>query len=334
MPSSEQCLCCAPGVPLPIDCAKSLRSLEVGEVKVLCMTDGGVTTQAAWMFNQRRNLSTGALEEYPQIGQDVLKANFPNELAVLSFGCTLLRCNGQNILLDTSLGSVEPPIMPAMARTRPDRDLREILGAVGLTTDDVDLVVHTHLHRDHTGWNVSRSDCGKLVPTFGKAKHVVQRAELAYWSSSQSLRERVKYDDYIRPLEELGMLQIVDGDCQLTAEVSLILCPGHTPGHQVARIFSGGQTAIFVGDALHQIAQIQNPHWSPFFDWAPGPSAASRAELLQRIHGEGALLLSPHFPFPGAGRLESVDGPEGGLEFVPEVGLAVEASEASNCDDA
>lgn len=328
MPPSEQCLCCAPGVPLPVDPAKSVRLLAVGDVDVLCMTDGGVTTKAAWMFNQRRKLDTGELVAYPQISQEDLAANFVDELAVLSFGCTLLRCGGKSILLDTSLGSVEPPIMPAMTRTRPDRDLREILGAVGLATDDVDLVVHTHLHRDHTGWNVTMGDGGVLVPTFGNAKHVIQRAEFAYWGSSPGLRERVKYDEYIKPLEDLGMLQIVDGDCQLTPEITLHLCPGHTPGHQIARICSGGQTAIFVGDALHQIAQIQNPHWNPFFDWAYGPAVASRRDLVQRIHEERALLLSPHFPFPGAGRLELVDGAESSLKFVPETGSAVGPSES------
>lgn len=78
---------------------------------------------------------------------------------------------------------------------------------------------------------------------------------------------------------------------------------GHTPGLQVTHIVSQGETAYFIGDALHVLLQFGKPHLSPSFDWSIEKSVPSRIKLLDTIKEEGALLLSPHLPFPGVGRV-------------------------------
>merc|ERR1712032_403352 len=115
-------------------------------------------------------------------------------------------------------------------------------------------------------------------------------------TSSDALRRRCHFEDNLAPLESAGMVQLVDGLCELIPGILLLPFPGHTPGHQVVRVDGGAARAYYVGDALHTIAQVQQPSWCPMFDWAPPASIASRRALLERIMEEDAMLLSPHFP--------------------------------------
>ncbi|CAK0842506.1 unnamed protein product, partial [Prorocentrum cordatum] len=107
------------------------------------------------------------------------------------------------------------------------------------------------------------------------------------------------------------MVDLVDGEVELLPGLRLLPCPGHTPGHQAVRIDGGaGRVAYFVGDALHQAQQILEPGLCPV------PAARRRPlrvrALLDRASREGALLLSPHLPFPGCGRVRA----EGGGRFL------------------
>ena len=152
--ASSACLCCAPDIQHVEKPSQAFRSFALGDVKVHCLTDGGVTTPAEWMFNQRRNNATGQLDKWAQLSDMDIEDSFPNGQVPLSFGCVVLQCRETNIVLDTSLGCVDPPIMPAFTVTRPILDLRDVLQSLGLAPSDIHYVVHTHMHRDHTGWNV------------------------------------------------------------------------------------------------------------------------------------------------------------------------------------
>lgn len=321
--SMGSCLCCcAHGPPLRAhssDPKASVHKFMVGDICVHVLTDGAVTIDATNMF--------------PSVPRAELAAAFPNVEAVLSFGCTLLRTpGGLNVLLDTSLGCTASPYGAASARVlsgeqraaRPPTDLRTLLAAVGITPADVSLVVHSHLHADHTGWNVVADGHGKrgVEPLFKHARHLVQRDEYEYWSSTEALRARASFDTNVAPLEQWkpqgrahrgappsgsrGLLQLVDGAHEVCDGVALEPFAGHTPGHQIVRLASRGQCAYFVGDALHVVQQVAAPHWTPIFDWAPAQAAAVRVALLERLAREGANLFSPHFPFPGIGTVERV----------------------------
>jgi len=89
--------------------------------------------------------------------------------------------------------------------------------------------------------------------------------------------------------------------------VEVVPCEGHTPGHQVIRIVDGKDSekrgVYWIGDAMHHLAQVQSPAWSPVFDWDPEISAKSRIRLMKNIVEENAILLSPHFPYPGCGTI-------------------------------
>ena len=177
---------------------------------------------------------------------------------MLSFGCALLQVGvgtpeAMNILLDTSLGCVQPPLTKQMTKLRELRDLRHLLAAAGITPEEVNIVTHSHLHRDHTSWNVVPDGADGFRPLFTNAKHIVQQVEHDYWSSTETLRNRCHWDTYIAPLERAGMIELVEGNVEIAPGVSFVLTPGHTPGHSVTQISSMGQMAYFIGDMCHQV---------------------------------------------------------------------------------
>jgi glyoxylase-like metal-dependent hydrolase (beta-lactamase superfamily II) len=127
-----------------------------------------------------------------------------------------------------------------------------------------------------------------------------------YWSSTPELRARSGWDETIRPVEEAGKLRLVDGSLEIAAGVTLRPAGGHTPGHQVVVVEDPeAGKAYLVGDLLHQTLQVEHRDWSPRFDWDAEKARESRELVLGEIEREGARMLSPHFPFPGVGRIEA-----------------------------
>jgi glyoxylase-like metal-dependent hydrolase (beta-lactamase superfamily II) len=219
----------------------------------------------------------------------------------LNFGAWLLRSEGRNVLFDTGIGTrgamrlAEEPVLP------------EVLRASGVMPEEVDLVVISHLHFDHTGWNTVDIDDG-TVPLFPNARHVVQQAEWEYWTASEELRAAANYDTALAPIEAAGLLDLVEGEHEVTAELTTIPTPGHTPGHVSMVVASAGERAYVIADAAHHRVQVSEPTWSPGADVDAEQSSKTRAALFERIEREDALLASGHFDFPGFGHVAREDG--------------------------
>ena len=220
-----------------------------------------------------------------------------------NFGCWLIRSKGNTILVDTGLGNrgdhrpvVSPPSLPS------------VMEAAGVKAVDVDIVVFTHLHFDHTGWNTT-GDGDAVRPVFPNARHVVQRTELEFWTGD---RERPPhgsaYDVVLAPIENAGLLDVVEEDYALTSEVVTVPTPGHTPGHVSLAIVSGGEHAYILGDVAHKPVQLTETDWCPIQDFQPALATRSRRALFDRIERENALIAAGHFPFPGMGYARREDG--------------------------
>ena len=124
----------------------------------------------------------------------------------------MLGGSGKHVLMDTSLGHVDPP------DTTPSRDIRTLLqAAAGITRHDIDAVTLSHGHPDHVAGSVLRADDGELVPMFPNAVHYMQRAEYDY--ASDSMREAWKFDTYLGAVEEAGLLRVIDGEPQRFAAI-------------------------------------------------------------------------------------------------------------------
>ena len=168
------------------------------------------------------------------------------------------------------------------------------------------MVLCTHLHADHVGWNTQRVD-GRWVPTFPRARHLFARREIEHF------RERMQnegpaihhgiWQDSIQPVLDAGLAEFVDGVHDVVPGVSLHPAPGHTPGCVMVRLFDGTSTAWLIGDVIHHPMQVDRPDWYSRFCEDPPAAVASRVGLLESIADSTARLIPAHFPNPTSVRI-------------------------------
>ncbi|SER89003.1 Glyoxylase, beta-lactamase superfamily II [Lentzea xinjiangensis] len=220
----------------------------------------------------------------------------------------LLRSEGRTILVDTGVGNhKDRPYSPIWSRL--DTDYLDHLAAAGVRPEDVDVVVNTHLHVDHVGWN-TRLDGRAWVPTFPNATYLMTRRDFEFWDPAGEHRSVLGrgnqnvFEDSVAPVHEAGLTHLWEGSYRIDANLRLDLAPGHTPGSSVLVLDSGGDRALFVGDLLHSPLQIVEPDVNSCFCEDPAESRATRHELLGRAAEDRALVFPAHFGGQGAAEVE------------------------------
>jgi glyoxylase-like metal-dependent hydrolase (beta-lactamase superfamily II) len=265
--------------------------VTVGSVEIVSVSDGVMRAPPSAMFaGIPPELYTAAL------GDDLA----PDGTFAVNFGSFLVRSAGKTVLVDTGAG---PKIGPAM----PGGKLLESLAAVGVRPADVDVVVNTHLHIDHVGWNCSERD-GAFAPTFPNAEYWIARKEWDYWTDPVIVAEEgphLKTD--VLPLRDSPQLKLVDGEAAITPELSLLPTPGHTPGHASIAVSSGGEQAIILGDVAHHPLHLVRI-WIAVLDELPRLSRRTKRALADRLIEEQILVAAGHFSPHHFGRLVRADG--------------------------
>ncbi len=219
----------------------------------------------------------------------------------LSIHTFVVVSEGRTIVVDTCAG-VEPGRMLPGDPTFPDRLDVEIDGGLAA----VDLVLCTHLHFDHVGWNTRIVD-GVRVPTFPNARYLFAQSELDHLAGDDP--DDLASSD-VRPLIEAGLVDLIEPDHRLTGEVRCVPTHGHTPGHVSVEISSGGQRAVITGDATHSPIQFRYPEMAARrVDWDSERSTATRRKMIANYADNGVLVMGTHFAPPTAGHLRL--GPEG-----------------------
>jgi glyoxylase-like metal-dependent hydrolase (beta-lactamase superfamily II) len=178
------------------------------------------------------------------------------------------------------------------------------LGRAGFRREQVTKVVLTHAHGDHIKGNTV-VEGGARVPTFPRARYHLARADWDWFRGPGRVPE---FDEQLATLECLGRVDLVDGELQLTPEVRLVPTPGHTPGHTTAVIASRGSTAIFLGDLCHLPLHVAHLEWVSTFDTDPERTPAMRAKIFTFAVERNAVIVCPHAPSPGLGRVTSRGG--------------------------
>ena len=193
----------------------------------------------------------------------------------------VVRAGDRVVLVDTGVGG---PGTPGATWIGTPGRLPGELAAAGVELDEVDLVVLTHLHLDHVGWNLAW-DGGSPRPLFPRARYLVQRAD---WEAFAARPEatRVAFDRCVRPLQDLGVADLADGDRSLGPALSVL----HTPGHTAA--------VLLWGDVANHPAQVDRPEWGPASDALPEVASQTRRRLLDRLEAETMWLAPAHFPEP------------------------------------
>jgi glyoxylase-like metal-dependent hydrolase (beta-lactamase superfamily II) len=165
----------------------------------------------------------------------------------------------------------------------------------GYAPDSIDMVLCTHLHVDHVGWNTRLKD-GQWVPTFPRARYVFGKTEHDYWAAhSDSPEHRAVFEDSVKPIVDAGRADLVASDAKLSDEVSLISTPGHSPGHMSILIRSDGEEALLTGDVAHHPCQMAHLDWSSTADSDPVQSIVSRRELFSRFADTPTLVIGGHY---------------------------------------
>ena len=207
---------------------------------------------------------------------------------------------GRTIVVDTCVGNDKPRTVKAW-NLRTGRFLEDLAEA-GFPRERVDVVLCTHLHVDHVGWNTMLAG-GRWVPTFPNARYLFTRREWEHWSREPAPPDGDVQGDSVRPIVEAGLADLVETDHAVTPEVRLEPTPGHTPGHVSVRVASRGAEAVITGDLMHHPVQCAEPGWASRFDVDPAAARATRRAFLARCAGRPVLVLGTHFATPTAGRI-------------------------------
>jgi glyoxylase-like metal-dependent hydrolase (beta-lactamase superfamily II) len=235
-----------------------------------------------------------------------------HDRVVTSVHSWLIRSGGLTILIETCGGNhKDRPWTPRFHQR--DLPFLQNLRAAGAAPEDIDLVLCTHLHADHVGWNTRLSD-GRWVPTFPNAKYVFSRIDDAYWDvrrnpAMASDPRHMAYEDSVLPVIQSGQAVLVDDGYDVTSRISVEAAPGHSPGHVLFRLADEGQRAVFCGDVIHHVLQVYAPHWNHMADEWPAEAALSRRRLLESCVEQGALMFPIHFGAPHVALIE--DAPTG-----------------------
>jgi glyoxylase-like metal-dependent hydrolase (beta-lactamase superfamily II) len=216
----------------------------------------------------------------------------------------LLRSGGRTILVDTGVGNhKDRPYAPVWSRM--DTGFLDNLAAAGVQPEDVDLVINTHLHIDHVGWN-TRLDGRTWVPTFPNATYLMPKRDFDFWNPANDHKpvlgrgNQNVFEDSVAPVHEAGLTQLWDDTYRIDENLRLDLAPGHTPGSSVLTLESGGDRALFVGDLVHTALQIIEPELNSCFCEDPVQSRATRHKLLGRAADDNALVFPAHLGGHGA----------------------------------
>ena len=267
--------------------------LQIGDVEILALSDGMLEFDLCNFF--------------PTIpGEDWQPhaSHLTHEQKVrFNLGSYLIRSSGRTILVDTGLGP-RPADMPDV----PWGELLRDFQAQGVRPDEVDMVVLTHLHRDHVGWNLVREG-ERYVPTFPNARYWMTAKD---WETChQPEHQPQRYPNAptcVWPLEELNLIEFMHDEHSLTRELTAVPTPGHTPGHVSLLITSQGQRALVLGDAAHSPVQFEEPDWCSRADMDPDLTRQTRRALLDRLEREEIIVAAGHFQAPGFGRVVRLEG--------------------------
>jgi glyoxylase-like metal-dependent hydrolase (beta-lactamase superfamily II) len=223
----------------------------------------------------------------------------------------VIEVDGLTVLVDTGAGNDrDRPAMPPLDHL--NTDFLGALACAGVTPASVDVVVNTHVHTDHVGWNTKR-DGGSWVPTFPNARYLIPEADYRYFHpDNESARppartedeqarqdgRRIVWEDSILPVDEAGQIELWSDDHQISDALRLRPAPGHTPGSSVLWL-DAGRPAVFVGDLTHSPLQLHRPSDPCAFDEDFGAASVTRKRVLTEASRRRAAVIPAHYPGRG-----------------------------------
>jgi glyoxylase-like metal-dependent hydrolase (beta-lactamase superfamily II) len=287
--------------------------MQLGDFDVQILSDGSFVLDGGQMF--------GVVPKV--LWEKKMPADERNRIR-LGLTCVLVRTGRENVVIETGIGdkfdakfadiyginpvqrlSEEARLKCAdMYAVEPVRRLPEELRDLGVPMDSVDIVINSHLHFDHCGWNTRRED-GRTVPTFPRARYFIQRGEWEH-ALAPTERDRASYvEEFFRAAE--GQTVFLDGDQQIVPGIRVQVLPGHNRNMQAVWIESRGERACFISDLVPTSAHVPYP-WIMAFDLYPMETLANKRRLLPELLRDQVLVIFPHDPSMPCVRLVEHEG--------------------------
>jgi glyoxylase-like metal-dependent hydrolase (beta-lactamase superfamily II) len=265
-------------------------SFAVGAARVSVLHDGTIALDGGAMFGV-----------VPRVVWE--KRDPPDERnrVTLGLNVALIESGGKRVLVDTGMGDRWSEREVRMYGIDRSTTLLGGLRARGLAPEDIDVVVNTHLHFDHAGGNTRREGDG-VVPTFPRARYVVQRGE---WEDARHPHERsrasYREDDFV-PVAEADQLDLIDGETEVAPGVRAVPVGGHTTHHQMVVVESGGETLVVPTDLLPTASHLPLP-FVMGYDLFPVATLEAKRQLLHAAVEHGWRILFYHDARTPVGRV-------------------------------
>jgi glyoxylase-like metal-dependent hydrolase (beta-lactamase superfamily II) len=269
--------------------------MKLGDLEFWLITDGTFRLDGGAMF--------GVIPR--PIWERVAPPDGRNRIQ-MAMNSLLIRAAGKWILLETGAGDKWDAKRTDIYEFEGPPRLLDKLQTHGVSPEKINIVINTHLHFDHCGWN-TRVVNGKVVPTFPNARYIVQRGELEH-ARDPSDRDRASYfvENFL-PMEASGQWSLLDGDAEVVPGVELLRVPGHNRDMMCARLTGGGKTVFFFADLIPTAAHVPFP-WIMGYDLYPLTTLENKKKWVPLAASEGWLVIFGHEAVTPAGYLTEQQG--------------------------
>jgi methylmalonyl-CoA epimerase len=285
-----------PSAPQPPTVRESgVRRFSLGDVELITVCDGFFRADGGSMF--------GAVPK--SLWEQQAPSDARNRIT-LAMRPLVVR-GARTMIIDAGIGGKQSEALSERFGVDRARNLDHTLAEAGITPEQIDIVLASHLHFDHAGGFTVRDPGGRLRPRFPRAQYIVRRGE---WDDATHPHERSRAvylaDDFV-PLAEAGVLQLVDDDVSIMPGVRVRRTGGHTMHHQMVLIESGGKIAAFVGDMMPTAAHVADP-WIAGCDLYPMDTLRAKQQFLKEAEEKNILVFFEHDPAIAAGYVREQDG--------------------------
>lgn len=283
-----------------------MKSWRIGDVTVTRIVE-------LWDFQDNINMTMPEATAEEVIALEWLHPHYatPDGRQRMNFQGFVVQAPGRVIVVDSCIGAGRKRDFDVFCDL-PEGFLED-LESLGISREEVDTVMCTHLHFDHVGWNTYRDPAtGEYRPTFPNARYLFGRTEYEAWQTvirHDGVHSDTHLAECVDPIVALGLAEFIEADHEIAGGGDWgIWCEpshGHTPGHVHVRISSKGEEAVITGDLMHHPMQCAMPHRAATFDLDKDAGRATRVAFVDKYSDSDVLVIGAHFAEPTAGHIRT-----------------------------